>query len=57
MEVKDLKLGDIVCLNSTSPKMTVSLIDGSYVKLIFWNHHTFKFDEITVNVETIFKPK
>ena len=57
MEAADLKAGDVVCLNSTSPKMTVKVIDGNDVKLIYWNSHIFKFEELITNISTIFKSK
>lgn len=55
MEAKDLKLGDKVCLNSSSPKMTVSNIDGDYISVVQWNYNTFQFDVTTLHVATVFK--
>jgi uncharacterized protein YodC (DUF2158 family) len=56
MEAKDLKVGDIVSLNSSSPKMTVVEINATqHLKLIYWNAHTFKFEELQTIASTVFK--
>lgn len=34
--VYKFKVGDVVCLNSGGPKMTVSYVNGSTVRCIYW---------------------
>lgn len=54
-ELKKLKIGDVVVLNSDSIKMTVSEIDNNYVSVHYWNtisnsivSNTFDYAQLTI---------
>jgi uncharacterized protein YodC (DUF2158 family) len=55
MQGNDFKVGDVVALNSESPKMTINSIEGEYLTLIYWNRNLNKFEDIKLIAATVFK--
>ncbi|HLK27573.1 MAG TPA: hypothetical protein VKT28_03270 [Puia sp.] len=48
-ELKSLKIGYVVVLNSGSPKMTVTEIENNYVKTKYWNEEKKLFNNHTAD--------
>jgi uncharacterized protein YodC (DUF2158 family) len=55
MQASDFKIGDVVALNSNSPKMTIYSIDTGSLNLVYWNSNLSKFEYITVIAAAVFK--
>lgn len=55
MESNDLKVGDVVCLNSESPRMTIYSISGETISTIFWNNSLSRFEYIDLSASIVYK--